>query len=427
MTRSHRVLLFCLTATLAFAPPAGAQDLFTPDLIVEGTKTGTPIEQMTGSVTIIDEETIRTLHVPTVLEVLRSVEALDFAPRGGPGGLTTLFLRGGESDHVLVLIDGVKVNDPTTGAFDAAHLTVDQIERIEVLRGSQSPLYGSEALSGVINIITKRGHEGAKDQVTLERGSYRTWRGVLAHSDRGPVWDQTLSISRWVSQGFSKASERNGNTEPDGYANTTFASRLGRGAGVGGRLDLTLRLTDATTDYDDAFPFADSPATSRDKAAVAGVSYTAPITPWWDHRLVAGWSRNHRTSGDSASDSETDAQSRQVEWRHTVAIGPENLVAIGYDYRSSLGRYDSTFGGYDERVVTNALYLQDQLAAFDPLFFMPAFEPMAITVSVATIPINSAQASRWNVGTRVCSVITRPDFEALRWTTCFLQDLPIPT
>lgn len=370
MTRSHHVRVLCFAAVLAVASPAGAQGP-APDLIVEGTKTGTPIEQMTGAVTIIDEATIQALRVPTVGEVLRQVEGLDVVQLGGPGGQTSLFLRGGNSNHVLVLIDGVKVNSPTTGAFDPAHLTVDQIERIEVLRGSQSPLYGSEALAGVVNIITKRGHEGAKDQLTIEGGTYRTWRGVLNHSDRGPIWDESLSISRWTSQGISRASERRGNTEPDGYANTTFSTKLGRGAGVGGRMELTARLTDATTDIDDGsgpaptYLIADSPAKSRDKSAVLGASVSTPITPSWDQRLAVGWSRDHGTTTEgSFGNSDIDAQSRQLEWRHTLLAGPDNMVTAGYEYQQRSGRYNAD---YDETIVTNSLYLHDQLAALDPL------------------------------------------------------------
>ncbi len=375
MTRSHHVRVLCLAAALAFASPAAAQELFTPDLIVEGTKTGTPIEQMTGAVTIIDEATIRALRVPTVGEVLRQVEGLDVVQSGGPGGQTSLFLRGGNSNHTLVLIDGVKVNSPTTGAFDFAHLTVDQIERIEVLRGSQSPLYGSEASAGVVNIITKKGREGANDRVTIEGGAYRTWRTTAVHSDRGPIWDESLSISRWASQGISRASERRGNTEPDGYANTTFSAKLGRGAGVGGRLEVTLRLTDATTDIDDAYPaptfeLSDSPAKSRDKSAVLGASVSTPITPSWDQRLAVGWSRDHGTTTEgSFGNSDIDAQSRQVEWRHTFLAGSDNMVTAGYEHQQRAARYNAD---YDEAIVTNSLYLHDQLAAFDPLIFTAA-------------------------------------------------------
>lgn len=366
------VLLVLLTTA-----PAHAQDTPGPDLVIEGTKTGTPIEQMTGSVTVIDEAAIRSMQVPTVSEVLRQVPGLDVVQQGGPGGLISLFLRGGNSKYVLVLIDGVKVNNPTTGVFDAAaHLTVDQVARIEVLSGSQSSLYGSEAMAGVVNIITKRGLEGAKDQITLEGGAYRTWRGVLSHSDRGPIWDQALSVSRWSTRGFSRASERIGNTEPDGYANTTVAARLGRGAGVGGRLDLTLRLTDATTDIDDfdvtTFSPTDSRGKSREKAVAIGLTRSAPLTSWWDHRILLGWSRDHTTTTDLIDfftslpyNSDVDAQSRQLEWRHTLSVGPDNLLTLGYEYQSRLATIESAG---EHRIVTNALFAQDQFAVFEPFF-----------------------------------------------------------
>lgn len=345
-----------------------------PDILVQSTKTGTPIEQMTNAVTIITEDQIRSLRVETVLEVLRHVPALDVVQSGGPGGQTSVFLRGGESNHVLVLIDGVKVNNPTTGAFDAANLTVNGIERIEVLRGGQSPLYGSEAVSGVINIVTKRGQPGGKTSLSVEGGSYSTGGGTLNHSGKGPLWDRMLSLSYVASSGFSKADEDLGNTEPDGHKNTTFSMRLGRPTGVGGRMDLTLRLTDAVADLDDfptfTDPFQDFPAKQRNKAAVASLAYSGLLTSWWDHRLTVGWARNHRTDQDmAAGDSDVDAQTRQLDWQHTLDIGSDNLVTVGYEYQNDIGKYVTGFGeSYDERIVTNSLYVQDQLAALDPLF-----------------------------------------------------------
>ncbi len=371
MTRSSLVSIFLIALASQSVERAWAQsNAAAPDIIVEGTKTGTPILQMTNAFTVIDEAEIKSLQVHTVLDVLRHVEALDVVQSGGPGGITSLFLRGGESNHVLVLIDGIKVNNPTTGAFNAADLAVNGIQRIEVIRGSQSPLYGSEAVAGVINIVTKPGRKDGDDSLSIEGGSYSTWSGALNHSDKGPVWDHMLSLAYLASSGFSRADEDLGNTEPDGYANTSFSARLGRGMGVGGRLDVTLRLTDATTDYDDAFPIADSAAKSRDKAAVTGLTFSGLVTPWWDHRLTVGWSRNHRTNQDTdAGDSDTDAQTRQVDWQHTLDVGPDNLLTVGYEYQSDLGRYVAGFGSYDERIVTNAVYVQDQLAVLDPLFF----------------------------------------------------------
>jgi vitamin B12 transporter len=269
------------------------------------------------------------------------------------------------------LIDGVKVNSPTTGAFDMTNLTVDQIARIEVLKGAQSPLYGSEAVAGVINIITKQAEKKGKNTATVEAGSYHTWRGTLTHSGRGTVWDRALSVSGWRNQGFSKADEDLGNTEPDGYANTTFSMKLGRVAGAGGRADVNLRLTDATADIDDAYPapafqLSDSPAKSRNKVAVAGLTIAGPLSARWDHRLVVGWSRDHgTTSQGSFGDTDIDAQSRQVDWAHTVGMGADNLLTVGYEYQNRLADVP---GAGQQRLVTNALYVQDQFAGLDPLF-----------------------------------------------------------
>ncbi|MFZ5862853.1 MAG: TonB-dependent receptor plug domain-containing protein [Nitrospirota bacterium] len=368
----QRVLvLLVLLIFVAFPLPASAQEgPGAPDIVVQGTKTGTPLDQLTNAATIIDEAAIQAMRVPTVLEVLRQVEGLDVVRSGGPGGQTSLFLRGGNSNHVLVVIDGVKVNSPTTGAFDLANLTVDQIERIEVLRGAQSPLYGSEATAGVVNIITKRAATENHDTATIEGGAYHTWRGELTHSLRGPVWDQALSVSRWISRGISSADANLGNTEPDGYANTTFSAKVGRAAGVGGRADLTLRLTDAAADIDDypppTYQFGDFPTKLRNRAAVAGLIIATPLSARWDHRLTIGWSRDHGTTVNGASgDTDIDAQSRQVEWQHTLGIGADNLLSVGYEYQT---RFANVPGAGEHRLVTNAVYVQDHFAALDPLF-----------------------------------------------------------
>jgi vitamin B12 transporter len=370
MTRLIIVLTLSITLSLHAVGRGWAQD---PDIIVQGTKTGTPLDQLTGGATILDEAAIQKMRVETVADVLRRVEGLDVVRLGGAGAQTSLFVRGGNSNHTLVVIDGVKVNSPTTGAFDLAHLTVDQIERIEILRGTQSPLYGSEATAGVVNIVTKRGREQDRDSLTVEGGSYGTRRGTLTHAARGPVWTRAWSISRWDAQGFSKASDDLGNAERDGYANTTFAMKLGRGSGVGGQFDLALRLTDATTDIDDAsspppdFLPADSPAKSRNKAAVVGGTLSRLIRPWWDHKLIVGWSRDHGTTGRGTfGNSDIDAQSRQLEWQHTLSLGPDNLVTAGYEYLRRSARYN---GDYDQSVVSNSFFIHDQFAAFDPLTF----------------------------------------------------------
>ena len=154
-------LLFTLTPLFLIVTieASDAQDpipQWLKEIVVTATRTPVPIEKLTNSVTVIDSETIEAKQVKTVLEVLRDVPGLDVRQSGGPGGNTSVFMRGGNSSHTLVMIDGVQVNSPTNGLFDFADLTVDNIDRIEVIRGPQSTLYGSDAIGGVIHIITKK-------------------------------------------------------------------------------------------------------------------------------------------------------------------------------------------------------------------------------------------------------------------------------
>jgi len=137
------------------AEPAPANSL--PPVVVTATRTEVPLNQLTTSVTVITAEDIRERQAELVLEVLRDVPGVEVVQTGSMGNTTSVFIRGSESDQVLVLIDGVEVNSTTLGAYNFANLTTENVERIEVLRGAGGTLYGSQAIGGVINILTKKG------------------------------------------------------------------------------------------------------------------------------------------------------------------------------------------------------------------------------------------------------------------------------
>src|SRR5207253_4848828 len=118
----------------------------------------------------IDGEELRTRGVTTVADALRDVTSAYVAQTGSQGGTTSLFLRGGESKYVKVLIDGIPANDPG-GAYDFANLTTDNVERIEVVRGPASVIYGADAVTGVVNVITRRGRGAPRAEVDLRAGT----------------------------------------------------------------------------------------------------------------------------------------------------------------------------------------------------------------------------------------------------------------
>src|SRR3989441_10149367 len=150
------ILALCISLP-AFAEEPAPQVL--EEVVVTATKTPVPVSQLTSAVEVITGEQLEQKKIPMVVDALRLAQGLSVFQSGGPGTVVNVRMRGAQSKHTLVMIDGAIVNRPTHGAFDFANLSVDNIERIEILRGAQSMLYGSDALGGVISIITKRRSE----------------------------------------------------------------------------------------------------------------------------------------------------------------------------------------------------------------------------------------------------------------------------
>jgi vitamin B12 transporter len=209
-----------LAATVSFctlqAASAQAQDASpAPDIVITATRTPLAIAEAGSAISVISGEEIARTSAKSISDALRRVPGLTVAETGGPGSSTTVRIRGAESRHTLVLIDGVRVNDPSgaNNEFDFASLVPTDIERIEVLRGPQSALYGSDAIGGVINVITKKGRGGPHVHVGTEAGSYGS-KGVRAgvSGGTGPL-SYAFSVTGYDTAGFSRYGYRIGRIE----------------------------------------------------------------------------------------------------------------------------------------------------------------------------------------------------------------------
>ncbi|WP_445502522.1 TonB-dependent receptor plug domain-containing protein [Microvirga sp. G4-2] len=186
-----------------------------PDFVVTATRSPLAISQAGSAISVITAEEIAKESLTSPAEVLRRVPGVTVVETGGPGSTTTVRLRGAESGQTLVLIDGIRVNDPSTdsGEFDFSNLAAVDIERIEVLRGPQSAIYGSDAMGGVINIITRKGKGAPRVSVGMEGGSYGTKAGRAAVSgSNGPV-SYAFSTTGFDTAGFSRYGYRIGRIE----------------------------------------------------------------------------------------------------------------------------------------------------------------------------------------------------------------------
>lgn len=173
-------------------------------MVVTATRTEIPLKEATTSLTVVTAADIREQQAETVADVLRTVPGLNVIQSGSRGTTTSVFIRGAESDQTLVLIDGVEVNSPTLGSFDFSNLTTENIDRVEILRGSGGTLYGSQAVGGVINIITKKGEGVPTAGVAAEGGNGATHREVFTFSGSRGVVGVSGAVSYLDSEGFRK-------------------------------------------------------------------------------------------------------------------------------------------------------------------------------------------------------------------------------
>ncbi len=190
-TRASNVpLLKPLTLAVVLALPAAAlaqtdEAIELDQIIVTGTRTEVAIEDSLVPAQVIDREEIERTQARSLPELLKGRAGVNLTNQGGPGKLTSLFLRGAESDHVLVLVDGVRIGSATAGLAAFQDLPVDQIERIEIVRGPRSSLYGSEAIGGVIQIFTRKGGIGFEPHLRIGTGSNNLREASAGFSNRG--------------------------------------------------------------------------------------------------------------------------------------------------------------------------------------------------------------------------------------------------
>ena len=232
-----------------------------PEVVVSATKTVNRISDAGGaSVTVITAADIKASGKNTVEELIKGVVGIDVVSNGGMGSLSSLFIRGGDAKNTLVLLDGIPLNDPSTISRTAniSNLTLDNVERIEVVRGPLSVLYGSNATAGVINIITSKGQGDPKVFVGTEGGSYGTWKTYGGINGKTGNSGYAFTLARLQSDGFSFADDRNpriphnGNTsEKDGYRNTTFSGSYSYRFSPETLLESSFRYIDASARYDE--------------------------------------------------------------------------------------------------------------------------------------------------------------------------------
>ncbi|MEI9888826.1 MAG: TonB-dependent receptor [Rhizomicrobium sp.] len=345
MQKSFFLVSTALAACILSAPAraATADEL----VVVTATRTPQPAAKTGTSISVITAEDLKTRQTVVLTDVLAQLPGLSVSRNGGVGQTTTVFTRGAPDGQTLFLIDGVRIEDPSSTSQGPIlqDLLVNNIDRIEVLRGPQSTLYGSDAIGGVVNIVSRTGGDSPFGlNATAEGGSFGTYHLNAAVNGTADVVDYGAALNWFGTDGTSAADSRNGNTEADAYRN------LGATANVHVRVldnvsaDLRGYYVQARSSFDGfpppAFSFQDTPEFSRDVlyAGYAGVNVTL-FDGRFQNRLAAiGLSSNRRSFGNfdfftSAFTPDINffgkGGSRRFEYQGTFDLDADNQITFG--------------------------------------------------------------------------------------------------
>lgn len=337
----------CLS--LLLAPTLSADDTLSLNpVVVTATRTARTADDTLASVTVITREDIERQQVHSVAELLQGIQGISVSNNGGPGKVTSVFIRGAESDQTLVLIDGVKVGSAATGTFPFQDLPPEQIERIEIVRGPRSSLYGSEAIGGVIQIFTRKGEGRPTPTFNIGAGSNKTQRvsgGINGGTDK--AW-YNLNLAYETTNGFNACTgdpvsfRGCGTFEPDndGYDNRSIT--LGTGYRFTRDLDVSFNFlkTRGDVDFDGDFFGNESDTILQ----VAGGKVRFSPVDIWEMTLSAGQNRDeNNTYQDGVFISKFDTKRNTASFQNDVSTGGFGLFTLGVDYQNDKINSTTTF------------------------------------------------------------------------------------
>lgn len=353
-------------------------------LFVTATRTESTIGELAGSGSVITDADLGQANHSSISEPLRLIPGLAVVQTGGRGGLTSIFARGGESDYNKVLIDGVPVNE-AGGLFDFGALTAENIDRIEVMRGPRSALFGSDAMASVIQLFTRRGSTSIPEfEFSGEGGSFDYHRETALLSGLARWFDYSGSV------GFQSTDGRFRNSD---YINRTASTNLGFCLSPGASLRLTSRWTNDTLGVPGptAVLFADPDQRQKRRDLALAATVDLKTTSRWHQTARFVYSEFNRHSFDPVAqdltkpnvpplppfsffpDSTLDLQEHQkragVHYQTIVSLGSSNVVTAGMDYEHESAIFTDDFSGRVSPTRNNlGLYAQDQAAWRDRMF-----------------------------------------------------------
>ena len=355
-----------LLLTALTAVPAMADDT----IVVTANRAPQPLARVGQSITVLDAAEIARRQTATVVDLLRSVPGVTVARNGGIGGTTGVFIRGADSDQTVALIDGVKINDPASpgGGFNFGNLLTGNIDRIEVLRGAQSVLWGSQAIGGVVNMITRAPTERLEANLRGEYGYRNTAQVVGNVSGKAGPLSASVGAGYFRTDGISAFSEARGGKERDGYENFGANAKVNLALTDAISIDARGWYADSTADIDGFAPpsyaFGDTLETTKTREIVGYTGLNAAFLDGrFRNRLGFAYTDIRRRNDDGGFTTFAgNGRNERLEYQGIFDIADGWLATAGLERETS--RYTtSSFGGPQQQARARIDSVYGQLVA----------------------------------------------------------------
>ena len=323
------------------------------EIIVTALRLNTTVQQSGSSVSIIDEELIRDRGYNFLADAIVSATGVTLNQNGSFGGQASVRIRGFSSDQTLVLVDGVPVNDTTSpgGGFNFGALDALDVQRVEVLKGPQSTLWGTDAIGGVVNIVSKSAAEDLSGNISVLGGSFGSQRLSGTISSANDLGDFRVSYADAKTDGISKADEDDGNDEEDGFDSQTVSVKGGLNLWKAARLDVFYRDTDASTEFD-SFGVVTGTQDGNERSDTDHSSAQATLSfnlfsDRLENTLTYGHTEIERKNfTDDVSSFSADGERTLFRYQGSFSISETQLLSVGYETEESeSGNDDTTIDG----------------------------------------------------------------------------------
>jgi vitamin B12 transporter len=360
----HFGTLFRLSAcSLLSVVPAHAA-VEQPPIIVTATRVAQTADETLASVTVITRKEIERSQAASLSELLQGIAGVNIVSQGGNGKLTSMFMRGTNPGHVAVLIDGIRMGSVTAGTVSWEFLPLAQVERIEVVRGPNSALYGSEAIGGVIQIFTRRGDGPARWSIAAGGGRYANREASADISGSHNSSWYSAGLAHKQTDGFDarqptvEFGSLVDDPDNDGHDNTSASLRLGHRFENGTEIELHGTHAEGNTEYDSTVPFANEDEFVQQ---ALGISLRATPADNWDVTIAGGRSLDERDSfrqGAPASSTTFNTERLTFSVQNDVTLASDDTLSLGVDYHDD--RVDSTTIYNETSRATTAGFVQYQ-------------------------------------------------------------------